>query len=136
MKVIVDTTVWSEALRRRRRRDESVAAELSSLIDDHRVILLGPVRQEMLSGIRHKEQYESLRSSLRSYPDPTIETEDYELGAEFYNRCRARGIQASLIDMLISAVAARLQACIFTLDRDFEGYSRLLPITLHKPTAR
>ena len=56
MKVIVDTSVWSLALRRGKQSASAPAQELKNLIHDHRVQMIGPVRQEILSGIRSESQ--------------------------------------------------------------------------------
>jgi hypothetical protein len=57
MKVVVDTSVWSLALRRDKQSIFAPAQELSQLIQDHRVQMIGPIRQEILSGIRNKAQF-------------------------------------------------------------------------------
>ena len=58
MSVIVDTSVWSLALRRRTPLDSSGAVtSLRDLITDDQVALLGAIRQEILSGVRSSEQF-------------------------------------------------------------------------------
>ena len=94
MKVIVDSCVWSLALRRNAPKDEIATVNiLRDLIADGRVVLLGAIRQEVLSGIRHAEQFARLREYLRAFPDLELTVEDYELAAEFFNTCRRNGIQ-------------------------------------------
>ena len=51
MNVIVDTSVWSLALRRTPARTSAEAAELAELIREGRVAMIGAVRQEILSGV-------------------------------------------------------------------------------------
>ena len=54
MKVVVDTSVWSLALRRNNLDNTlPVVNQLRELIADGKVVLLGAVRQEVLSGIRN-----------------------------------------------------------------------------------
>ncbi len=48
MKILVDTSVWSVALRKSGARDEAVIAELGELIRETRVVMIGPIRQELL----------------------------------------------------------------------------------------
>lgn len=110
--------------------------ELGALIDDHRVVMLGAIRQELLSGISSKHTFDMLRRALRAYPDQPIETEDHENAAEFYNKCRSKGVQGSFIDFLIAAVAWRGEFSVYTQDKDFDRYSRILPLILHIPSAR
>ena len=100
---------------------------------DGRVVLLGTVRQEILSGIKYHEQFEKLRNNLRAFPNLLINTEDYELAAEYFNICRCHGIQGSNTDFLICATANRRNYEIFTTDKDFINFSQYLPIVLTKP---
>jgi predicted nucleic acid-binding protein len=132
MKVLVDTAIWSLALRRRQRsQNDSATAELSALVEDGRVAMIGPVRQELLSGVKESAQFERLRDHLRAFPDTEIESDDYEQAASFFNSCRAKGIQGSNTDFLISAIAVRHEFSIFTTDEDFKRFARVLPIVLH-----
>jgi len=132
MTVLVDTCVWSLALRRREQRDDPEVRELETLIRDGRVQLIGPIRQEILSGIARKAQSDRIRRSLAAFPDLAIEAEDHELAAGHYNLCRSKGIQGSNTDFLICAVGVRHQYEIYTTDEDFEGFARCLPIVLHR----
>lgn len=131
--VLVDTSVWSLALRRARANAGAATDELTTLITDGRALIIGPIRQELLSGIRDPEQYATLRRTLRAFPDVPLETADHEEAAGFFNRCRSRGIQGSNTDLLICAVAARRDLAIFTADRDFAQFARVVPIHLHEP---
>lgn len=133
MNIVVDTSVWSLALRRQRSSMATEALELSELVREGRVALLGPVRQELLSGVSIAQQYKTLREYLRAFPDVALESEDYEEAAAFFNRCRAKGVQGSNTDFLICAAAARRQFAILTTDSDFTHFAKLLPIQLHPP---
>lgn len=133
MNVIVDTSVWSLALRRAKRMDDNTPRELAELIREGRVMMLGPVRQELLSGIKDKSQFETLRGHLQAFPDLALETGDYEDAASSFNRCRERGIQGSNTDFLICAAALRRDYAIFTTDGDFRHFARVLKLTLHGP---
>ena len=68
MKVLVDTSVWSLALRRGKQSIAAQAQELRQLIQDHRVHVIGPIRQEILSGIRSESQFNKLKKHLESFP--------------------------------------------------------------------
>jgi predicted nucleic acid-binding protein len=130
--VLVDTSVWSLALRRAKRVDDAVPRELAELIGEGRVVLLGPVRQELLSGIKVKAQYELLRDHLRAFPDLELESADYEEAAAAFNRCRERGIQGSNTDFLICATAMRRKLAIYTTDGDIRRYAKILKLELHQ----
>ena len=130
MKVIVDTSVWSLALRRKTKTSDLIVNKLSDLIADGRVVLLGAVRQEILSGVKHQEQFDKLKNNLRAFPDLLLDVEDYELAAEYFNICRRNGIQGANTDFLICAAANQRNYEIFTTDKDFINFSQYLPIVL------
>ncbi len=132
MRVLVDTSVWSAALRRSKGADPAVIAELRNLILEHRVEIIGPIRQELLSGLREKAQFEKLEKHLAAFPDTAPGTKDYVTAAKLFNLCRAGGVQGSNTDFLICAIAVRKRLAIYTTDRDFSFFSRHLPIVLHQ----
>ena len=133
MNIIIDTSVWSLALRRRTSPPAGETTELAELVREGRAAMLGPVEQELLSGLRTDQQFETLSRHLRAFPDIALETEDYEEAASFFNKCRAKGIQGSNTDYLICAAAARREFGILTTDADFVHFARVLPIQLHVP---
>ncbi|MEZ2319663.1 MAG: PIN domain-containing protein [Microcoleus sp.] len=131
MNVLVDSSVWSLALRRNTTNDAiAIVKVLRDLIGDGRVVLLGAIRQEVLSGVRYKEQFTRLQEYLRAFPDLELTTEDYELAAEFFNTCRSNGVQGSNTDFLLCAVAHRRGYSIFTTDKDFENFRSHIPVVL------
>jgi predicted nucleic acid-binding protein len=129
MKVLVDTSVWSLALRRN--EPGEITKLLTDLIQQSLVVLVGPVRQEILSRIPNKAVYESLKSKLRSFDDFQITTKDYETAASYYNICRKNGVQGSHIDFLICSIASNNDLLIFTTDNDFLNYMKFLPIRIY-----
>jgi hypothetical protein len=137
MSVLVDTSVWSVALRRRRERlaevERDTVAEWSSLVREGRAGLIGPIRQEILSGIRNSSQFELLRARLEPFPNLAVLDADYIEAAGLFNRSRRHGVSSTPFDMLIGAVAIRLDLPVFSLDGDFRNAARLLPFRLHEP---
>ncbi|OGD36331.1 MAG: twitching motility protein PilT [Candidatus Aminicenantes bacterium RBG_19FT_COMBO_58_17] len=130
MKVIVDTSVWSLALRRHAGGESAETRILRGLVLDRKVQMLGPIRQEILSGVRSTAYFRELRDRLASFPDLSLTTEDYVKAAEFFNACRSKGIQGSNTDFLLCSVSARTAMPIFTTDKDFSVYAGHLPIRL------
>src|SRR5215467_7631221 len=137
MNVLVDTSIWSLGLRRKRddlnAAEKSLVDELFELIRVGRVRMIGLVRQELLSGVKTTAQFEKLRATLGAFPDERIETADYEAAAKASNECRAKGKVSSVVDILICAIALKRNFAIFTTDADFRDYARVLPIRLHTP---
>ena len=80
MNVLVDTSIWSLALRRKAHhlndREQTLVRELAELIKEGRAGILGLIRQELLSGIKTLQQYEKLRLTLRSFPEVVLEVSD------------------------------------------------------------
>ena len=132
--VLVDTPIWSLALRRRAadltNQERRITGNLYELVRQSRVRLLGSVRQEVLSGIRDESTFHRIREHLRGFPDVELLTEDYEEAARASNRCRSRGVAATSVDMLMCAVGLRHGWKIFTLDRDFQNYRAVLKLEL------
>jgi predicted nucleic acid-binding protein len=121
VKLLVDTSVWSLALRRRDpenlgKDERKLTAQLAQAIDDGLVAMIGPIRQELLSGIKEAAQFEKLRQALEPFRDEAVETADYEYAARLYNACRSRGVEAGTVDMLICAVALRRRWRVLSTD--------------------
>lgn len=133
MKVLVDTSVWSLAFRRQSPAHPSVE-ELRRLIRTGRTAVIGPIRQEVLSGIRDATVFENLRDRLSAFPDEPLTTADYERAAEYFNTCRAKGLQGSNTDFLLCAVSVHHSMPLLTTDGDFLRYARMIPIVLHTVT--
>jgi predicted nucleic acid-binding protein len=135
MMVLVDTPVWSLALRRRPDHlsapEQHLTKALAELIREGRVQMLGAIRQELLSGIHEEVQFRKLRDYLRAFREPLLETADYEDAAHMSNQCRARGIAGSAVDFLICAAAHRRGWAIFTTDQDFQNYAPVLGLRLY-----
>jgi hypothetical protein len=122
MKVIVDTCVWSLSLRRRNQSplntgEQQMLTGLREAIQNRRATILGPIRQEILSGTRDATQLTKAADLLDPFRDEVIETSDYIEAARLFNLCRARGVQCGPIDILICAVAAQNCYGILTYDQ-------------------
>ena len=137
MNTLVDTSIWSLALRRKAHdlssAEKILVGELAELVKEGRARILGVIRQELLSGIKAPEQFEKLRMALRSFPDEALETSDYELAAQGSNRCRSKGVAVSVVDAMICAISSTRDWPIFSADPDFRTYANVLPVKLHVP---
>ena len=121
MKLLVDTSVWSLALRRKDAAglgpdEQKLKVELAQAIQDGRVVMIGMIRQELLSGIKAPAQYEKVKAALDAFLDEPIDTADHEYAARLYNECRSHGTEAGPVDMLICAVAVRRKWDVLSSD--------------------
>ena len=130
MKVLVDTPIWSYSLRSPNKEYQNKIHQLESLIRDQRALIIGPIRQEILSGYSDLRKYKKLKEKLSSFENTPIHDADYEFAAELCNHCRKKGVQGSHIDFLICAVAKRIDVSIFTTDKDFFNYQKAISIKL------
>ena len=135
MKVLVDTCIWSLALRKKKKPTSNieVVVEFQELIKEVRVQLIGLIRQEILSGVKSQQQFSKLKKILFAFPDLPLASEDFELAAEYFNILCSKGIQGSNTDLLICAVSTRNNIPIFSTDNDFNYYKKHIPIALHTP---
>ncbi len=130
MRIVADTSVWSLFLRRKKEQESKEVDLLRQAIVERRVQMLGIIRQELLSGIKGKRQFASISEILDGFPDLLAATADHTLAAEFFNKCRSKGVQGSPIDFLICAQAYRNGLSILSTDKDYSNYSNHLPIEL------
>ena len=121
MKVIVDTCVWSLSLRRRSAArlniaEQQMVEQLRHAIQDGKAAIIGPIRQEILSGIRDKAHFSKTKGLLDPFVDEEIVASDYLEAARLYNLCRDHGVECGPLDILICAVAVRNHYDILTSD--------------------
>lgn len=128
--VLIDTCIWSLALRDKAPTAAAIAQQLLQLVDQHQVRIIGPIRQELLSGYTNKRSFDRLRQKMAHFPNEPILDADYEAAAEYSNFCRSKGVQGSHTDFLICAVSVRAAFRIYTVDKDFRHYAKHLPIDL------
>lgn len=131
--VLVDSDVWSEAFRKR--GDKSIWVErLEELIQDEEIVMIGPIRQEILSGIREQKSFKKIRRVLQAFPSRPIPDSVFDLAASFFNTCRKNGIQGSHTDFLICACSVAWKVRILSKDNDYRSYAKFLPIEVEHVT--
>lgn len=130
MKVLVDTPIWSYALRSQKPQFALHVKTLENLIMDQRVIILGVIKQEILSGYSDLNKFENISNKLKYFENLDFFADDYIQAAKLSNICRSKGVQGSSVDFFICAIAYRLNVPIFTTDKDFTHYQKHIPIKL------
>lgn len=131
MRILVDTSVWSMALRRKESPANEAADKLRLLIDaGEQIFLLGVVLQEILSGIADKALFDRLDDYLAAFPLVELGRDAYVAAAELRNKCKKSGVQAGTIDFLIASTCVEKGLLLFTLDRDFAAIAPLCGLEL------
>jgi predicted nucleic acid-binding protein len=130
MKWLVDTCVWSLALRRRKNalqnaEERRLLSELTAAIQASNATIIGPVRQRILSGIHDRAQLNKTHGLLDPFPDEALRPQDYVEAARLFNLCQDHGVHCGPVDILIFAAAARLGYRILTNDT---GLSRCINV--------
>ena len=86
MKFLIDTSVWSESLRRKKSSIDSAETILSKLIlNEYEIVIVGIVLQEILSGITDKKLFAEINTILADFPYIETAKQDYIFAAELRN---------------------------------------------------
>lgn len=121
MTTLVDTSVWSLALRKRGPTHHWAVQRLFRLVEQRqRLVLTGVVLQELLAYFRSDETAATVAARLRGFPLLEPSRADHEAAASLFRRARGRGIAATTIDCLIATVAVTADADLLTTDGDFD----------------
>jgi len=136
VKVLVDTDVWSEALRKKKGGESNFSLELVDLIQEGRLEIIGPIKMEVLSGIREAETFDAFSEKLSAFSDRSMDSSIYVVAARFYNLCRRKGIQGSNTDFQICACSVQWNIPILSKDKDYELYKKHIPIDIIQPRKR
>lgn len=135
MNVLVDNSVWVTALGKSHGQTNAAdqsTAELSKLIGDGRVVMIGPIRQAILSGLKNDQQFQAVAEKLAAFPDLPVHRSTYELAAELCNQCRRAGIPGEHQDFLITAAAVENDIALYTRRPQFTQYARYSLLKLYK----
>lgn len=120
MKVIVDTSIWSLALRRHAPSRNPETEVLRKMIEQgENVLLLGIILQEILQGVKEPQDFKRLKEHLDAFPMLGIEREHYVKAAELKNHLSRNGVQVSTVDALIATAAIANDCYLYTNDKDF-----------------
>lgn len=131
MSLLVDTSVWSLALR----RDTPPAnPHVETLLDAFRsgvdIYVTGIILQELLQGFAGASAQEAIVERFAALPTLVPETRDHIAAAEVRNRCRRKGVQVGTIDALIAQLAIRYELDLLSTDKDFRHMAKILRIKL------
>ena len=121
--IVVDTSVWSLAFRRRARPGDEpkVVSLLRRMIkDDQPLAVPGIVFQELLTGVRDVSQARKLQRILDGFPLLLATKDDHVEAAKISTACRKGGVAAATVDCLIAAQCISSNSQLLTTDEDFQ----------------
>lgn len=131
MRVLVDTSVWSLALRKGGPADHPGVRKLSALLSSKEdLVLIGVILQEVLQAFRQQKTFRTVAAHFEPFPLVALTRQDYIAAASLHRRCAARGISISTIDCQIAAVAIRHRCTLLSADKDFERIASVSALKL------
>ena len=131
MSLLVDTSVWSLAMRRDTPADVAeVAALEAALAGGETIVATGLVLQELLQGFAGPRDRDRIVVLFSMLPMILPDVEDHIEAAALRNRFRRRGIQVGTIDALIAQLCIRHGLTLLTTDRDFDRIAQRSPLAL------
>lgn len=120
MTLLVDTSVWSLALRRDAPPDlPETRALRTALAGDNLVVTTGIVLQELLQGAVRDSSRRLITERFRAIALVQPDRDDHVAAADIRNRCRANGVQLGTIDALLAALCVRRDLTLLSTDVDF-----------------
>lgn len=120
MTLLVDTSVWSLAMRRDQpSTTPQVSALRAALESENLVVTTGLVLQELLQGFSGPRASQDLIERFDALPMVTPTREDHIAAAKLRNACRRAGIQIHTIDALLAQLCIHHGLTMLTTDRDF-----------------
>lgn len=125
MSLLVDTSVWSLALRRDRTQEApEVEALRQALLGTDQVFTTGLILQELLQGFAGPKDTTRLIDRLSALACLQPGKPDHIEAAEIRNACRRRGVQIGTIDALLIQLCRRHDLTLLTTDHDFLAASQ------------
>lgn len=133
MAVLVDTSVWSLALRRDEQPNSPELKLLIKTLDSgEEIYSTGIILQELLQGFSGAKAAEAIVDRFTAIPMLVPETTDHIKAAEIRNKGRRKGIQIGTIDALIAQLSLRYKLSLLTADKDFRHMSKAVKLTFAK----
>lgn len=129
MNFLVDTSVWSLALRRNEAgADREVARLREALFARESIYTTGLILQELLQGFRGPRQRDAILRRFSALPTIAPDRDDHIEAAEVRNRCRRGGVQLGTIDALLARLAIRHELVVLSTDQDFRHAAAHVPL--------
>ena len=133
MGLLVDTSVWSLAMRRDEQPNSPELKLLIKAIDSREEIYsTGVILQELLQGFSGAKSADAIVDRFSAIPMLIPDTADHIQAAELRNKSRRKGIQVGTIDALIAQLSLRYQLSLLTADKDFKHMSKAVKLKLAK----
>lgn len=129
MSLLVDTSVWSLAIRRDRPPETAEVEHLARTIRTGQPIAsTGLILQELLQGAVAAATRTAIVDRFDALTMLVPTTADHVAAAELSNTCRRRGVQLKTIDALIAQLCIAHDLTLLTADADFRHAAQHVPL--------
>lgn len=137
MTLLVDTSVWSLALRSDAPAAEpEVHALRDALLGDEMVVTTGLVLQELLQGFSGARSQAQIVERLAALPLLQPDRTDHIEAAGLRNTCRRAGLRIGTIDALLAQLCIRHELTLLTTDQDFARMQKHCSLKVWGPRGR
>jgi predicted nucleic acid-binding protein len=130
LSVLVDTSVWSLALRRDSPPPLSEVDELRRALEAGAVYSTGLILQELLQGFPKANARKQIIKHFAALPLLVPDRDDHIEAAELRNTCRRKGVQIGTIDALLAGLCIRHKLTILTTDKDFHNLATVASLSV------
>ena len=132
MNVLVDTSVWSLALRRDAPPDIPEVHQLGRCLVNGTVYCTGLILQEMLQGFTKPKAHDQIVARFSALPLLVPDRDDHIQAAELRNTCRRKSVQVGTIDALLAQLCSRYELTMLTTDKDFVSIATVVDLSVWK----
>jgi len=137
MTFLVDTSVWSLALRRDAEATEPEVRQLKdALFGSETVVTTGLILQELLQGFSGPKAQAQIVERFAALPLLQPDRDDHINAAALRNICRRAGVQIGTVDALLAQLCIRHEVTLLTTDKDFTHAARHCPLRIWSSTAQ
>ncbi len=130
MNVLVDTSVWSLALRRDAPPDVPEIDQLRQSLEAGSVYCTGLILQELLQGFTKPRAHRQIIERFAALPLLVPDRQDHIEAAELRNRCRRKGVQGGTIDALLAQLCIRYDLTMLSTDKDFRNIASVVSLSV------
>jgi len=131
MGLLVDTSVWSTALRRDAPASVPEVTELKRALEaGDTLYVTGLIIQELLQGLTKPKAHRQIIDHFKALPLLVPDREDHIQAAALRSKCRGRGLQAGAIDALLAQLCIRHRLTMLSTDHDFRHISKVVRLSV------
>jgi len=120
--VLIDTSGWICFFSRR--GYEEMKKRISTLLEEDRVAIAGPILIELIQGTRDEQEKGKVEGYVKGLHWLPVTDDHWYQSADFAVKLRRKGITSSAIDVLIATLAMDYECSLLHKDSDFDQISR------------